>query len=156
MAAHCHSRKCRSVAHKVYKTGYPSLNLSAMEKIMLHRKLFVRMIVLVMIALMLTANSIYLPMVSRSTGGTPAPTQTATTTQSTTPPPSTEGALFLNRTHKTDSASAAVDATGGFHLAYAAYGAMADGNEAYYAPRTARPPQTGRRQCLLIESRRFN
>ena len=96
---------------------------------MSHRKLFVTIIVLVVIAMLLTANTIYVPLINRSTGSTPSPTQTATPT----PPPSNEGALFLSRTKSTDSASAAVDATGGFHLAYAAYGAMVDGNEAYYA-----------------------
>src|SRR4030042_3726311 len=132
MAAHCHSRKRRSVAHKVYKTGYPSHNFSAMEKIMLHRKLLVRMIALVLIALMLIANSIYIPLVNRSTGGTPAPTQTATPTQSTTPPPSTEGALFLNRTHKTDSASAAVDAAGGFPPASGTFWPLGGGKWAFF------------------------
>ncbi len=96
---------------------------------MSHRKLFGTIIVLVLIALMLTANTIYLPLVNGSTGSIPTPTPTATPT----PPPGNEGALFMNRTKSTDSASAAVDAAGGFHLAYAAYGPMVDGNEAYYA-----------------------
>jgi hypothetical protein len=91
------------------------------------------MFVLVVIALMLTANTIYLPLVNGPTGGTPPPTQTATPTT----PPGNEGALFMNRTKSTDSASAAVDSAGGFHLAYAAYGPMADGNEANYAYCTA-------------------
>jgi len=68
---------------------------------------------------------------------TPTATRTATPTptQTTTPPtpPGTEGALFLNRTKKTDSASAAVDANGGFHLAYAAYVPFVEGCPAYYA-----------------------
>jgi hypothetical protein len=85
------------------------------------------MFTLVVIALMLTANTIYLPSVSRSPGVTPTQTPIPTT------PPGNQGALFLNRTKETDSASAAVDAAGGFHLAYAAYGPMVDGNEAYYA-----------------------
>ncbi len=96
---------------------------------MSHRKLFVKLFVLIVIVLMLTANTIYIPLIERAPVGSPTPTPTVTTT----PPPTTEGALFLNRTRSTDSASAAVDAAGGFHLAYAAYGAMVDGNQAYYA-----------------------
>ena len=83
------------------------------------------------------------------------PPQTATTT----PPPSNEGALFLNRTKRTDSASAAVDAAGGFHLAYAAYGPMVDGNEAYYAYCAANcgsRVKLGGRSFSSIVSRRFN
>jgi hypothetical protein len=112
-----------------------------MEDILSHRKSFVMLIVLVMIAMMLTANSIYLPLVNRPSGGsstyTPTATPTHTPTATPTTPPSNEGALFMNRTKRTDSASAAVDAAGGFHLAYAAYGPMVDGNEAYYAYCTA-------------------
>jgi hypothetical protein len=79
----------------------------------------------------LGTSLIYIPMIVGGARGTvipPTPTPTPTST-----PPGSEGALFLNRTKKTDSASAAVDAAGGFHLAYAAYGPMVDGNEAYYA-----------------------
>lgn len=104
------------------------------------------------------AHTVYLPLVIRAAGGAATATPTSTTTpftptqtttpatptstitpltptQTTTPatPPGPEGALFLNRTIKTDSASAAVDAAGGFHLAYAKYGAMVNGNQAYYA-----------------------
>ena len=68
---------------------------------------------------------------------TPTATRTATPTptQTTTPPtpPGTEGALFLNRTNKTDSASIAVDAAGGIHLAYAAYEHVGGQRPAYYA-----------------------
>ncbi len=39
----------------------------------------------------------------------------------------------MNTTKKTDSASAAVDAAGGFHMAYAANTAMVEGKPAYYA-----------------------
>ena len=76
------------------------------------------------------AYTVYLPSVSRSIAATPTPTPTATPT----PPPGTEGALFLNTTNKTDSASTAVDAAGGFHFAYAAYVRDASGQRpAYYA-----------------------
>ncbi len=74
---------------------------------------------------------VYLPLVMKAGGGpvvTPTPTPTPTS-----PPPGSEGALFLNRTKKTDSASAAVDASGGFHLAYAANTAIVDGKPAYYS-----------------------
>jgi len=84
------------------------------------------------VAALATINSrVYLPIIDGGAGGpvvSPTPTPIATST-----PPGTEGALFLNRTKKTDSASAAVDAAGGFHLVYTAYGPMVDGNEAYYA-----------------------
>jgi hypothetical protein len=133
---------------------------------MLHRNVFVMMIVLAVIALMWAASTVtaqttdpvflsaiqplgyslaapamgangthtvYLPFVSRATAGAPIPTATPVRTATPTTTPGTEGALFLNRTKRTDSASAAVDAAGGFHLAYAAYGPMVDGNEAYYA-----------------------
>ena len=65
------------------------------------------------------ASTVYLPLVIRG-AGTPTP-------------PGPEGALFLNRTIKTDSASAAVDAAGGFHLAYVKSGALVDGIQAYYS-----------------------
>ena len=74
---------------------------------------------------------IYLPSIVRGAGGTvvtPTPTPTPTT-----PPPGSEGALFLNTTKKTDSASTAVDAAGGFHLAYAAHTSMVEGKPAYYS-----------------------
>ncbi|MDO8473753.1 MAG: hypothetical protein Q7T05_08055 [Dehalococcoidia bacterium] len=94
------------------------------------------------------AYTVYLPLVIRSaaSAATPTPTQTATVGAGTptptgtavpTTPPGTQGALFLNRTFRTDSASAAVDAAGGSHLAYARYGAMVDGNQVYYAYCTA-------------------
>jgi len=64
------------------------------------------------------------------------PTQTAsrTPTQTTTPgnPYGQEG-LFLNRTKRTNSASAAVDAAGGFHFAYVAYVYVSGHRPAYYA-----------------------
>jgi hypothetical protein len=65
---------------------------------------------------------------------TPTQTATRTPTQTTTPgnPYGQEG-LFLDRTIKTDGASAAVDAAGGFHLAYVKSGAMVDGIQAYYS-----------------------
>ncbi len=65
------------------------------------------------------ASTVYLPLVIR---GAATPT-----------PPGPEGALFLNRTIKTDSASAAVDAAGGFHLAYAKSAPLVDGIQAYYS-----------------------
>jgi hypothetical protein len=46
------------VTRKVYKTGNLSINLSAKEKIMSHRNLFVMMIVLVVIALILMASTV--------------------------------------------------------------------------------------------------
>lgn len=86
------------------------------------------------------ANAVYLPLVIKAPAGAATATPTSTTTpitptQTTTPatPPGTEGWLFMNHTNKTDSASAAVDAAGGFHLAYAKYGAMVDGIQAYYS-----------------------
>ena len=93
------------------------------------------------------AYTVYLPLVIRSTAGAATPTRTPTRTptltktatrtptKTTTPatPTGPEGALFLNRTIKTASASAAVDAAGGFHLAYVKYGAMINGNQVYYA-----------------------
>ena len=74
-------------------------------------------------------SHIYIPLVNKPSGS-PAPTPTS---PPPTPPPAGEGALFLNRTKKTDSASAAVDAAGGFHLAYAAFVPFAEGSPAYYA-----------------------
>jgi hypothetical protein len=70
-----------------------------------------------------------------ATAGAGMPTPTATPTQTTAPgtPPVQEG-LFLTRTNRTDSASIAVDAAGGFHFAYAAYVHDASGHRpAYYA-----------------------
>jgi hypothetical protein len=77
------------------------------------------------------AYTVYLPLVIRSAVGAPTPAPTQTTTPGT--PPVQEG-LFLTRTNKTDSASIAVDAAGGFHFAYAAYVHDASGHRpAYYA-----------------------
>ena len=86
-------------------------------------------------AIIVGTSYIYLPMIVGGAGGpvvTPTPTPTPTSTPPT-PPPGAEGALFLNRTKKTDSASAAVDATGGFHLAYAANTPLVEGKPAYYS-----------------------
>jgi hypothetical protein len=98
------------------------------------------------VAAFATLNShVYLPIIAGGAGGpvvTPTPmlTQTATSSPTPTPtstppapPPGTTGALFLDRTIRTDSASSAVDAAGGVHLAYVKYGAMVDGNQVYYA-----------------------
>jgi hypothetical protein len=82
----------------------------------------------------LTPPPIYLPIIvggARGAGGLPTPTPTQTAIPTT--PPGTEGALFLNRTKRTDSASAAVDAAGGFHIAYVAFVPFAEGTPAYYA-----------------------
>jgi len=96
---------------------------------------------------MTVTSGVYLPLIVKGGPGTPpAPTATpnpstptATPTQTATPTtqPGTGGALFLNRTNKTDSASTAVDANGGFHFAYATHGPMVEGKPAYYAYCTA-------------------
>jgi hypothetical protein len=75
---------------------------------------------------------LFLPIVFGAVGG-----PVITPTPVITPPPGSEGALFMSTTKKTDSASAAVDAAGGFHLAYVAYVPFVEGAPAYYAYCTA-------------------